>query len=403
MARLITETFEGDHLFRFGNQLGLNGTSQVVSNSGAGIDMDGAYSLSMETFDGVLDMPLLNYSGNPTLGVIPGTTVTPTEIYFGFFFRANNPDNLNQPGVGGTIDELTHRIVSVWNGNQGICTLRIAAEGNVKLRLLDGAFYYTTSGFAYNGDLILDGSSLPVILGDSTGSQPISADTLYHIQMRVKLDGVNSIVQVKQDDTLVIDYTGPLCGGANPTTMSRIIWYSAGTSYAQNFGNQWIDDIVVNDTTTATCMTDATWPGILRFKVQNVTGPGTYAQFTPVGDTPNYNTIDDLPNDGDATYNYALSSNSGFKDSFPVSPNALDATQVTYRAWFEEVIARKNGGTSQIRLGVRRAGTDYYQASGQNVGVSYDVYDNRLCQDPSSLTAWTSAGLDATEIIYQII
>jgi hypothetical protein len=31
------------------------------------------------------------------------------------------------------------------------------------------------------------------------------------------------------------------------------------------------------------------------------------------------------------------------------------------------------------------------------------VYDNRLCTDPSSLIAWTSAGLDATEIIYEII
>jgi hypothetical protein len=397
MARLITETFEGDHLFRFGNILGLNGTTQVVTCAGQipPIVMDGDRALSMESFDGTIDMPLLNYSGNPSLGVVPGTTTTPSELYMGFFFWATDPDTVANPGVGGTVFEVMHRIVSFWSGQIGICTLRIDPTGGVKLQLMNGAFYYTDIFFGTVGTV----DTVP--LATSTGSQPISADTLYHIQVRVQLNGINSIVQVKQDDVLVIDYTGPLNGAA--TTMSRVMFHSASTTYAQQLGNQYIDDVVINDTTASTCAADATWPGVLRFKVQTVTGPGTYSQFTPVGDTPNFNTIDDLPNDGDTTYNYALSTNSGFKDSFPVTPNALNPLQITYRAWFEEVIAKKTGGTSKIVLGVRRAGTDYLQPVGQDVGVSYDVYDNRLCTDPSSLIAWTSAGLDATEIIYEII
>lgn len=395
MARLITETFEGGHMYRFGNQLGINGTTSVVTTASQGISMDGAYCMQMGLFDGVVDMPLLNYGGNPSLGVTPGTTVSPSELYFGFFFMAQNPDSVNNPIVGGTVYEVMHRIVSVWSGATGICTLRIDPVNGVKLALMDGAFFYIDAGFNAVGTVTT------TTLASATNAQPISANTLYHIQMWVKLAGASSRVQVKQDDVLVIDYTGPLNGAAS--SMSRIIWYSAGTSYAQNLGNQWIDDIVVNDTTAATCATDATWPGVLRFKVQNVTGPGTYAQFTPTGDTPNFNCIDDLPHDGDATYNYALSPNSGFMDSFPVSPNALNTAQVTYRAWFEEAIVRKTGGTSKLKLGVRRAGVDYLQPTGQDVGVSYDVYDHRLCLDPSSLVGWTSAGLDATEIIYQIV
>jgi hypothetical protein len=398
MARLITETFEGDHFFRFGNQLGINGTPSIVlcASEVPVVALDGLRALSMGHFDAVLDMPLLNYSGNPTLGVAPGTTVTPNEIYFGFFFWANNPDEIGQPGVGGTDVRLTHRIVSVWNGTNGICTLRISAEGDVKLQLMDGAFFYTDAAFDHVGTVN------PVPIANSTGSQPISAGTLYHIQMHVKLNGMNSVVEVKQDDTLVISYTGPLNGGLD-TEMTRIIWYSAGTSYAQNYETQYFDDIVVNDTTSALCATDATWPGILRFKVQEVSGPGTYSQFTPVGFPQNYQNVQDIPNDGDNTYNYALQTHSGFKDSFPVDPNALNPLQITYRAWFEEVIARKTGGTAKLVLGVRRAGTDYLQPVGQDVGVSYDVYDDRLCTDPSSLIAWTSAGLDATEIIYEIV
>lgn len=397
MARLITESLEGGHLFRFGNQLGLNGNTSVETCASQGIVMDGARCLKLGSFDGVMDMPLMNYSGNPSLGIPPGTVVTPNEIYFGFFYIADNPDTVQNPGVGGTALEVMHRIVSVWSGQTGICTLRIDPVNGVKLQLMNGAFYFTDPAFSFVGTIDT------VALATATTAQPISANTLYHFQMRVRLNGVNSIVQVKQDDVLVIDYAGPLNGFATIGTMSRIIWYSSGTSYAQDLGRQWVDDIVVNDTTSAQCAEDATWPGVRRFVVQNVSGPGTYAQFTPVGDAPNYRTIDDLPNDGDATYNYALAANSGFKDSFPVNPNALDPTQVTYKAWFEEVIVRKTGGTSLIKLGVRVAGADYLQPVGQNVGISYDVVDARNCLDPSSLIAWTSAKLDSTEIIYQLI
>lgn len=397
MARLITESFEGDHFYRFGNQFGINGAADIVlcASEVPAIQMDGLRAMSMGPFDSIVDMPLLNYSGNPTLGVAPGTAVTPSEIYFGFFFWAVNPDEIGQPGVGGTDVRLTHKIVSVWSGTSGICTLRIGAEGDVKLQLMNGAFYYTDAAFDSVGTVD------PVPIANSTGSQPISANTLYHIQMHVKLDGVNSIVEVKQDDTLVISYTGPLNGGLD-TTMSRIMFFGAGSSYAQNYQTQYFDDIVVNDTTSALCAADATWPGVLRFVVQEISGPGFYSQFTPVGFPQNYQNVQDIPNDGDSTYNYALQTNPTYKDSFPVNPNALNPLQITYRAWFEEVIARKTGGTAKLKLGVRVAGTDYLQPVGQDVGVSYDVYDDRLCTDPSSLIAWTSAGLDSTEIIYEI-
>ena len=38
---------------------------------------------------------------------VPGTTTSPTELYTGFFFEAENPDSLNQPIVGGTVNSFT--------------------------------------------------------------------------------------------------------------------------------------------------------------------------------------------------------------------------------------------------------------------------------------------------------
>lgn len=373
MARIITETMEGHHLYRFGNVLGLNGGPTPATCASLGITMDGARCYNSGAFDGSMTMP------------IPATSIGP-EFYLGFFFWATNPDEFYGAAIGGTGYTLNHRLVSFWNGGTGLVTLKINPETQL-LEVYLGAFVYNTISFTYIG-------SPSVFLATSTQLQPISANTLYHAQLHVKRDGVNSVVQVKLDDVLVVDEVCDLGVG----NITHMVWHSAGSSYADNGGKHYYDAMVLNDTTTTA---DNSWTGIRRFVVQNVTGPGTYAQFTPVGDTPNWACIDDLPNDGDTTYNYALSS--GLKDSFPCSPHGLDVAHTTFHAWFQEAIARKTAGTFKINLGVRRAGVDYYSATSSELGVSYDVYDHRLATDPSSLVAWTGAGLDATEIIYRSV
>lgn len=360
MARRITETMEGGHLYRFGNELGINGSASVaLCGVGSVPVMDGARCLEMGAFDSEITLP------------VPSAT----EYFIGAFFVSQDP-TLVFSTFGGSGSTGNHRILVAKQGNTNIATCRIDPLTE-KLELL-----------------VENSETLAAV---SSQAQVITANTLYHAQMRVFLNGAASVVQVKLDDVLVIDWTGTLSASA----ISRFTFCGGGRSFSDNAigAAQWFDDIVVNDTTASTC-SDDTWPGVLRFVVQNVSGPGTYAQFTPSPAVANYQNVDDLPHDGDTTVNYALTT--GLKDSFPTSPHGLAVANVTFKAWFQEVIARKNSGTFKIKLGVRRAGTDYIQASGTNVGVSYDVFDHRLCQDPSSLTAWTGAGLDATEIIYEI-
>lgn len=374
MARIITETFEGGHLLRFGNVLGLNGATSVVTTASIGMAMDGARCYRSGSFDGSMTMPL------------PDIAPSSTELYVGFFFITDNPDAFFGSVIGGTGYVLNHRLVSFWAGSLGLCTIKINPQTQI-LEIFQGGFVYNSPAFT------VIGSPSTTFLATCTGQvQPISANTLYHCQVHVKVAGAASLIEVKLDDTLIGSVVCDL--GVAPITM--LVWHSAGSSYADGGVEQWYDAIVVNDTTTAL---DNSWTGIRRFLVQNVIGPGTYAEFTPVGDAPNFRCIDDLPNDGDLTYNYAL--NLGFRDSFPCSPHGLDVAHTTFHAWFQEAIARKTSGTMRINLGVRRAGNDYYSAFNHNLGVSYDVYDHRLATDPSSLVAWTGAGLDATEIIYR--
>lgn len=379
--RIITQSMEGGHLFRWGTQLGLNGIPSVVTFASAGIpELDGSRVYSCGPFDGTRSIPLtLNGSG---------ASVTASELFCGFFFLLSDPANLAVAPIGGSSPDAKHRLMSFWTGPTGICTVKIDPYTQ-KLQLWIGAFYWINVFFNVVGN-----SPTYALIANSTQGATFVANTVYHCQIRVKLNGASSIVQVKLDDTLVIDWTGTLPGA----TIDRVMTHSSGASYADTNGNMYLATIIINDSTADACGND-TWPGVRRLKLQNISGPGTYSQFTPDPVQANYLNVDDVPNDGNTTINYALSA--ALKDSFPVSPNGLNALQVTYKGWFEEVIARKTGGTFQIELGVRRAGTDYMSGVPLPLGVSFDVFDHNLCKDPSSLLAWDSAGLDSTEIIYQ--
>jgi hypothetical protein len=374
---------EGGHTFRWGANLGLNGGPSVVTAASVGIpQLDGSRVYSCGPFDGSKAIPLtLNGSGAAT---------TAPEIFVGFFFLLSDPANATISTIGGSPIVAKHRLMSFWSAETGICTVKINPITQ-KLQLFVGAFYWTDVFFSAIGN-----SPVYALAADSTQGQAFTGNTVYHCQIRVKLNGASSIVQVRLDDTLVIDWTGTLPA----FVMDRVMTHSCGASYADTNGSMYLATIIVNDTVADTCGND-TWTGIRRLKLQNISGAGTYSQFTPDPAAPNYQNVDDVPNDGDTTTNYALSS--GLMDSFPVSPNGLNALQVTYKSWFEEVIARKTGGTFGIQLGVRRAGVDYLSGTTLPLGVSYDVFDAVRCVDPSSLIAWDSAGLDATEIIYKSI
>jgi hypothetical protein len=380
MSRIITQSMEGGHLFRWGTNLGINGNPQVITAAADGIpQLDGSRVLDTGPFDGSKSMPLtLNGSG---------AAVTPTELYCGFFFLSSDPSSSANPVIGGSPDIAKHRLMSFWSGGTGICTVHIDPITQ-KLELCTGAFYWIDVFYTAVGTALTS-------VATSTQGQSLIANTVYHCQIHVKLAGASSVVEVKLDDTLVISWTGTLAG----TTMDRVMTHSAAASYAGTNGHLYLATIIINDSTPdATCGND-TWTGVRRLKLQTITGPGFYSQFTPDPVQANYLNVQEVPNDGGTTVNYALSA--GLKDSFPVSPNGLNALQITYKGWFEEVIANKTGGTFTIELGVRRAGTVYMSGVPLPLGVSFDVYDAWRCLDPSSLTAWTSAALDATEIIYQ--
>jgi len=360
MGRVITESFEGAHFYRFGNVLGtlpspFGGSSVNISTT--------------QIIDGLRTMYIDGYDHRATIP-IPAQT----EYFIGFFFISPNPALVfNGFGQSGTTGN--HKLTQWISAGAQLGYVRI----NPLTQKLET---YVGTG---NG----------VLVASSSQTQVITAGTIYHVQVHV--DCTAGLIETKLDDVLIMSVNVAI-GAA---TIDRFDMWGGGNSAADNNldAYQIFDDIVINDAVPSLCTDTDTWPGVLRFQVQLIAGAGTYSQFTPVPVQPNYLNVDEVPHDSDTSYNYALSS--GLKDSFPVSPNGLNALGVTYKAWFQEVIAKKTSGTFKIKLGVRRAGVDYIEATGHDLGVAYDVYDSYRCEDPSTLGSWTSAALDATEIIYQ--
>ena len=257
-----TETFEGNHLYRFGNQIGANGAVLVVPTASAPSPMDGDRCLKCFAFDTRLSLNL----------------ATPmNEFYIGSFWIT---DNVNEVFFGsGTVGN--RRIIIFQNGGTQLGYVR---QNPISQKL----------------DLVVGDYTSETTVASSTQAQVITAGTLYHVQIHVLANGASSVVQVKLDDTLVIDWPGTL--GASIMDTFLICGPARQGNDGSVGSHHYFDNIIINDTTTAA---DNSWPGVLRYKVQLVAGPGFYSQFTPDPAVPNFQNVDDLPHDGDTTTNYA--------------------------------------------------------------------------------------------------
>lgn len=223
----------------------------------------------------------------------------------------------------------------------------------------------------------------------ATGPSIVIASTTYHIQVRYKLDNAVGAIQVKLNDISVpyeIDFSGDTNPGVD-AAITQVRLYGIDGSR--------IDNVIINDTSGAA---DNTWPGIVKFATLTAIGNGNYSGgwLKNSGSAADYTYVDENPNDGDTTYLYTTVTNT--YASFSMSDQSL--TNVTYKALLTHAIARKDGGTAKLAVGIRDNENNVNYVSGlKDLGVSYGVVTERRTTDPSTGTTWTSGGINATEAL----
>jgi len=128
-----------------------------------------------------------------------------------------------------------------------------------------------------------------------------------------------------------------------------------------------------------------------------VTGPGNYAQMTPLAGL-NWQNVDEAQEDGDTTYNY--SATAGQKDSFAHAATSLNGTvlgaQVT-------AFARKDDVGGRTGRAFLRSGLVDDPGPTDIIADSYIVTRGLHEVDPNGGGAWSKAAIDAAEIGYELV
>jgi len=243
----------------------------------------------------------------------------------------------------------------------------------------------TTLGFIgfENSKLVVsaDGSTAA-----ATGTTTLTVGTTYHVQFYINYANSGQLT-VLLNQNPEVSFTGDTKPGA-VTGISRFTLSGAAT--AQVF----IDTVLVNNTSGSV---DNTYPGIVRMKLLTPAGPGTYVNnWSRNTGATNWQAVDEVPNDGDSTYLFTSSAN--IYESFSMTDPGL--SNVNYQALITSSIAKKDSGTVQLAVGIvdDDNATNYYVANSA-LGTSYGIVEGRLTRDPSTGSAWTPSGINATQAL----
>lgn len=132
------------------------------------------------------------------------------------------------------------------------------------------------------------------------------------------------------------------------------------------------------------------WLGDCRIFTQLPSGAGYYSQWTPLAGL-NYQNVDEIAADGDATWNSAATVGSLGSYIFPPVPGGG-----TLKAVQAALIARKDDAGGRAMAAFLRRGSDSFGGS-QNVADSYASYLQLWELDPLTAAAWTLANFNNTE------
>ena len=323
MARIFTESFEGAHLLQWGT-----GNDYQLTNA---LNLDGS-----------------TWCGTSIGGARYGdfSVTANSELYIGMYY------------YGGMVNAFPIQ----WFGSGGQLGYLYVDNATKELRVFDGTATYGS------GEIL-------------------TASTVYHFQVRIKIDNTTGILQVKLNDVLVIDQQNidTQVGAVTQIDMFRIGLDSGASAE---------DAIWVNDTSGST---DNTWSGIRRFVVKPVVGPGFYVDnWSRNAGASNWEAVDEIPPDNDTTYLYTNSAST--YESFSMTNPAISFAN--FHALRTMAVVKKDSGTVKLAVGIRDLdnSTDYYTA-GQDVGVSYGMVYDRRTTDPSTSLSWTQAGLGQVQAL----
>jgi hypothetical protein len=231
--------------------------------------------------------------------------------------------------------------------------------------------------------------------GNRTVTYGTSTDQLlfsqwYYIEVYIKLDVTNGVIQLKIDGQTQFTFSGSTTPGATTVSLFYLLSEYVSGSGLYSPTHYYVDDIVINDTTG---VNNTSWPNGAKIVLLFPTGRGYSTQWEKMAHLDNYENVDNYPTLDPV--DYLLTNLNEQLDLYMMNDLPSDAFSVgaaRIDAW-----ALKNSGSDlMLNLALRTGGATFLSENNE-LGVSYALEQWLHQINPGTSVNWTVANINDLE------
>jgi len=251
--------------------------------------------------------------------------------------------------------------------------------------------FYDNTGAVQAALAISSGGMLQLYRGGTllaTATTALAINTWAYIETKLTIADSGGVFEARLNESVVVTFTGDTKQSSTINTANRIYFVGRGSKNA-------IDDLYICD---GTGTVNNGYLGDCRVDSLKPVGVGTYAEFTPQGAASNWDCVDEVPYDVDATYN--ATNVTGKRDSFDCSNLAAIAGAIS--GVMLSIMARKDDAGSRSLRSLTRVGGADYEGATIPVGTDYRYALQVVEQNPNTSTAWTDTAINGAEFGYKL-
>lgn len=227
-----------------------------------------------------------------------------------------------------------------------------------------------------------------------TSTSPLTESTYQYIEVKFLVDDTVGSVEVKVDGVQVLNLTGQDTQhrAGNDVASARL------TNNNDN-GTARVDDLYILDASGAAPYND--FLGDVRVSTLRPNAAGASADFTPVGDSANHLTTDEIIIDEDTTYNKSGILTARDSLAMQAMSDVTGTVGTIYGVQVTNGVEKTDAGSIRFKNAIR-SGTTYYDGAEYEGTVTYKFRMEMHQVDPNTSAAWTETNVDAAQSGYVI-
>lgn len=321
----------------------------------------------------VVGSPAINSSGGRRGG---GALYSPNDG-----FTATSVTYIRASNLTSTVFGFSFNYVGMATSAKHICTLYDAASIQCGVALDRGLLFFSN---APAGAVARVGAAAVLYEGTS-----------YYIELKVTVHNSTGSYELRVNGSVVSTGSGIDTAGVSANNYFNSIEFgvngSPGAFVTYKYDDLYICDLAgsVNNDFLGDCQVDVIRPD----------GDGNYTQFTPSTGTSHFALVDETtPN----TTDYNSDATAGNKDSYTMTALPALSNDVIKGVQVRGAALKSDSGARSLKQGVRSSTTNSLGAA-HALGTSQAIYIDVVELDPATAVAWTTAGVNAVEALFETV